>query len=347
MEIIQQIFKAKQSDWIVGRLKPDNTPKPMQQKELSAGQEYVTVELKSLRIPFVRKGWTKFYGVVHSYISLAYSGSSSTAEFTTVTVPQLLKDLDPSKLANVVVINQPVGGPVPYGGGTITLELGLFSVRSQDLLGPFLDLLGTLSQQAGVAYVSQAMPFVVPIKKGIELLTGTGKDVDLQIGIFDKSNSPTTGWYVVIGSDKQNSRLNLDQLCVDPHDGKLLDANKNVVTDFPYFVYTVSVSEQRDTWWNIPELKQKYDTLRNVIREQSGIQAVSQALTSLKTYLLTSPDLLTKDALRISQEVEKMVQTACPALQQAAETVSTRGIRRGIQGGGGSDIGELKQLQLY
>jgi hypothetical protein len=347
MGIIENLFVEKQKDWIVGRLKPDNTPKPIQQKELSAGQEYVTVELKSLRIPFVRKGWTKFYGVVHSYISLAYSGSSSTAEFTTVTVPKLLKDLDPSKLANVVVVNQPVGGPVPYGGGAITLELGLFSLKSQDLIGPFLDLLGSLSQQAGVAYVSQAMPFVGPIKKGIELLTGTGKDVDLQIGIFDENNSPTTGWYVVIGADKQSPGLNLDQIRVDPRDGKLLDANKNAVTDFPYFVYTVSVSEQRDTWWNIPELKQKYDTLRNAIKEQSGIQAVSQALASLKMYLLMSPDLLTKDALRISQEVEKMAQTACPALQQAAGTVSTRGMRRRIQKGDGSDIGELKELQLY
>ena len=41
-------------------------------------------------------------------------------------------------------------GPVPSMGGDLELKVGLFAVKSQDMLQPFLEILEDLSKAAGV-----------------------------------------------------------------------------------------------------------------------------------------------------------------------------------------------------
>ena len=42
------------------------------------------------------------------------------------------------------------------------------------------------------------MPFVGPIKKGVELLTGTADTTSLEIGILREYDPPVTGWYALV-----------------------------------------------------------------------------------------------------------------------------------------------------
>ena len=67
-------------------------------------------------------------------------------------------------------LDQRLLGPVPYVGGDIQAEVGLFSVASGDLTGPYLKLLDLLSQAATVSFIGLALPFVEPIKQGINAL---------------------------------------------------------------------------------------------------------------------------------------------------------------------------------
>ena len=64
-------------------------------------------------------------------------------------------------------------------------------------LAPYLDLLEELSKAGGVSYYSVAAPFIGPLKKGFELLTGTSDEVVLEIGLASTMDTITTGTYFV------------------------------------------------------------------------------------------------------------------------------------------------------
>ncbi|RZM18123.1 MAG: hypothetical protein EOO88_41565, partial [Pedobacter sp.] len=71
----------------------------------------------------------------------------------TVTAPTAMRDLDPNRLDRIIQSNYRLMGPVPYVGGDIRVEIGLLSVASADLAAPYLQLLETLSDKAGVSYI--------------------------------------------------------------------------------------------------------------------------------------------------------------------------------------------------
>jgi hypothetical protein len=167
MGILAELFRPVASDYTYGSLPSAS------QEALQAEGAYVSIFLRSVRIVNVRKGWNKFYPVVHSYISLPHL-SGKVAEFQAVTSPSHLAELDADHLDRVINLNHRLLGPVPYRGGDLTCEIGLFSVKSSDLAKPFLGVLETMASVAGVSYAALAQPFIAPLKKGVELLTGFG-----------------------------------------------------------------------------------------------------------------------------------------------------------------------------
>ena len=92
-------------------------------------------------------------------------------------------------------------GPVPYRGGDIGLEVGLFSIKSADLAKPYLSLMEDISNKAGVSMINTALQFAEPLKNGINLLVGGDVDTLLEIGIsntYNENNSFTSGLYTII-----------------------------------------------------------------------------------------------------------------------------------------------------
>ena len=148
-------------------------------------KDYVTITVKSFRITEVRRWTTKFYGCVQSR-SHYFHADKGLIEYQAICVPTKLKELDPSNLDAVIQIDKPILGPVPYIGG-LSLELGLFSVKGTDLAGPYIDLLSSLSQEAGVGFLTAALPFVEPLRKGADLLFGNSNQSELEIGLDQSS----------------------------------------------------------------------------------------------------------------------------------------------------------------
>lgn len=329
---LQDIWIERQKDWIITSLLPSNTPDKIPQVSLRPNKDYVSIDLASLRIVKVRTGWSKFYGVVHSRVALAYLDNKATAEFNTVTVPAMLKDVDAKALDRILQINKPLAGPVPYRGGRLELQIGLFSVKSKDLAGPFISILEDLSKQAGVAYVSQAVPFVGPIKRGVELLTGQGADIEAHVGLDRADAPPISGWYAVIADDKSTSRIKPNELKVDANDLRLLDGTGKPIQNVPYFVYVVRASAQRSDWHQVPELGSLYTELR--VRIGKGeVKEAKDVLATLRRYYHTSPDLLSDDAAQIYDEIKQRANQAFPAAIATA--------------GEGVDIGDLETLDIY
>jgi hypothetical protein len=71
-------------------------------------------------------------------------------------------------------------------------------------------------------------------------------------------------------------------------------------------VFEISSSQNRDDWFNIPEISDSYNKLQEQVRK--GImEDVKNALTVFKLIVLTSPDLLIRDGKIIYKKVENEI----------------------------------------
>jgi len=314
MAVWSDLWKKKSEDWIFAWLDSKQVPAGSHSGEVDSDTNYLHVFLKSARVVDVRKGFTTFYGTVHSYANLPHR-SGGKAEFNVVTTPNSLKNIDAAGIDRVIQFNKRLLGPVPYAGGGLEIEVGLFSVASTQLAAPYLELLETLSKTAGVSYVSAAMPFVTPILQGIKLLTGSDKDVALEIGISTTLEPPRLGYCVAIRAPKQ--AIEIKKLSVDPSDFRL-QCDGETLSEYPYMVLEFSAEPNRADWFQIPELSAGYKRVQEEFRAGSA-SGTEAALAVFRRMTLTCNDLLEDDARRIAARVADTYKAAGPPVPAVRE----------------------------
>lgn len=326
-----EILRERAQDWIYAELDAAQVGGGLAPADVAPDTAYLSVFLRSARVVDVRKGFKRFYGVVNSVIRLPHQ-SGHAATFTTVACPAALKDADPARLDQVVQLNHRLLGPVPYVGGDLELEIGLFSIASRDLVAPYLELLATLSSSAGVSYVSQAIPFAGPIVKGINMLAGGDDDTVLEVGLAGRQTPPRQGHFVVIRAPKGEVRV--DALRLDPNDFRLLDGGGAPLGEHPYLVLEVRAETERADWFMIPELKSAYDGIQDEYRTGSAT-ATEHAIAAFERIAKTCDDLLFDDGKRLVEKLkEKYLETGPP-----------RPARRGR--GTARELPPLESLDLY
>ena len=74
-------------------------------------------------------------------------------------------------------------GAVPWRGGDLGLELGLFSVKSGNILTPIVNFVSKVSEVAGISFVGAVKPFLPLITEGMDLIAGQPNDVKLEVGV--------------------------------------------------------------------------------------------------------------------------------------------------------------------
>lgn len=301
------IVRRKTQDWTYGMLNARNVPFKSPVEAILPEEVYIDVTLRSMRVVHVRRGLTRFHGVVHSAVSLPHL-SGKLAEFSTVISPDSLKNADASHLDRVIQVDQCIAGPIPYRGGRLEMEIGLFSVKEADLAAPYITLLQSLSKTAGVSFINAALPFVEPLKLGVNLLTGSNDSTVLEIGLSESLDTPKTGWYAVIRAPK--TALKIAELRVARDDFRLLDGSDAPIGDFPYMVFSIFAAKHRADWFLIPDLKEPYARLQDAVRRGKSDEAAA-TLTVFRTVALTCPDLIATDAeklaARVASEVSKII----------------------------------------
>ena len=339
------VLKQQSEDWVFAWLDGSQVPPGTAQGNVEADSQYLHVFLKSARVVDVRKGFQTFYGTVHSYTSLPHR-SGGNAEFNVVTTPSALKNVDASGLDRVIQLNQRLVGPVPYVGGDLELEVGLFSIAASNLAAPYLDLLESLSKTAGVSFVSAALPFAEPILQGMKLLTGSTKDVALEIGFSTTLQEPRLGYLAVIRAPK--TAISADGLSVDPGDFRLRYKGAPLAT-YPYVVVEVSARPNRPDWHQIPELAEAYKRVQEEYR--AGRDAGTQeALGLFRRIALTCNDLLDTDARTLVDKVNAQYEAMGPPAPstRGARTRSGRaGAAAGPGGAAEKAMPDLSQIDLY
>jgi hypothetical protein len=325
VELIQNFlslfYKARAQDFVVHWLEPGQVPDGLGQAPIGADAEYLRIDLRALRVVHVQKGLTKFYGMVNSHITLPHMGQGE-AEFQTVVAPPELKDVDAPHLDRFVSFNQPLAGPVPFRGGDVRIQVGLFSVASANLLSPYVSLLEEISSKCSVEFINVALPYAGLLAKGVGLLTGAGNPKTLEIGVSTVFDQVGTGWLLVMRADRTDfPPERLSRLSVNKDDSKLIEGKRPVV-DYPYVILRISGGRTRDDWFKIPELRAQHELFRQVLRKGDRNE-VQPALLAFERYLHTCPDLLTADAVKVADKARKDAERLYPATGTAAAEKSS------------------------
>jgi hypothetical protein len=328
--LLSHFYEARTRDFVIHWLSPGQTPDGLKREVLTPDEQYLRIELRSLRVVNVQQGLTRLYGMVNSQISLPHLAQGD-AQFQTIVAPPELKDVDAAYLDRFVSFHQPLAGPVPFRGGNVRIQVGLFSVASTNLLSSYVGLLEEISKNCSVEFINAALPYAGLLSKGVALLTGTANPQMLEIGVSAGLDPVTSGWLLVMRADAADFPMaRLEQLTVNPADSKLLEGTKPV-NDYPYMLFRFSGSRNRDDWFKIPELQAQHALFTKALRKGDA-NDIQPALASFERFLYTCPDLLTSDADKVAKKAKEDVGRLYPTTGTAA---------------GAKEIGEPRRLCDY
>ncbi|MFE5894734.1 hypothetical protein ACFQ6E_38145 [Streptomyces sp. NPDC056462] len=291
-------MRTRSTQWTYRTLPRDGTSAPVEPET-----SYLSVFLRTAHVVDVRRGLRRFHAAVNSSVSLP-ARSGSNAQFIATLAPTTLQDVAPASAApadRFIQVNRRLAGPVPYIGGDVEAEVGLFSVPSSELAGPYLKLLESLSKTPALAFMGVSLALVEPVRQGIQLLAGDAEGTGLEIGFATLWRPLQTGWVIAarVPQDGRGFR-------VDPDEGRLLDESGGPVGDYPYLLLEVCAEPTRDDWYLIPEIADSYGELQREIR-RGRQDDVEEALAVFRRTALTCGDLLFDDALRLCDQVRERI----------------------------------------
>jgi hypothetical protein len=289
---------------------------------------YATLSVKAARIVDIRRWTSKFHGCINSRATFLHE-AQGTVEHQTVLAPPELKELDPAHLDRMVSIDKVLLGPFPYRG-QLDLTIALFSVRSADLAGPYLDLLTTLADTAGVSFLAAAKPYIEPLRKGADLLFGSANTSQLEIGFDRDFTALEAGHYLVMRAPKDAVALNT--LRIDSNDYRLLDQGGQPFRRYPYFILAVESGSRRADWMLIPDLKATWDSMKQAYVAAQYNDA-GNLLGQFERECRVSPDLVPADAQRLVKKARDTFGS------QQAVTFASR--QRGERADGFPEFGDL------
>jgi hypothetical protein len=298
--------------WMHGRLRDDISPAG--NDFLSADASYVNLVLRAVHLGSVRKGTRRYYGMVSCTSTLVSEDAAAggVSSFTAVSAPESLKALDPQHLDRVAVSGTRLLGPRPYRGGDLAVEIALLSVREADLAEPFLSLLTSVADVAGVGLLKNAMQLAHPLINGVNDLLQRSA-AELETGAALTWQAPRAGTYVVTRYDAR--QIAPEQVSLTG-DYRLLDPSGNPMVG-PYLVFTIESSGERPDWHAIPDISAAWEDLRATVR-RGRHDDVDEAFAVLRRTAVFNADLLPIDGERLVAKAQALVALALPAGRTSA-----------------------------
>jgi hypothetical protein len=327
--LIDRVLGAPPTDWTL----VDRLPDPgfgVAGKAVSPDQCYVEVYVESLRLEKARRFATSFHGVIYSFISLARDGANRT-ELAAVTKPQNLTALDSGNLDRVITVSKRIACAMPWRGGPFGLELGLFSVKSGNLLTPLINYVVKVSDKAGIGAATKLDPFTPLITEGLDIIAGQTNDTEIELAVDTDLAVADSRLCALIAKPKGS--IHLEDLTIDPNDRKLL--LNGAPLQAAYCVFSIRATDRNPDWGRIPELQQAYADFIRAIGSGRHREA-EEALAAFNRQVVITPDLITSDKERLKSKAKADLLEAFPGGGQSADAL--RGKFEGRQ---------LSDLNLY
>lgn len=294
------VVRSRAQPWVVLELEPTHAYPDLLRRPVAAGDEYLHVHLCSMRLPFERRWTSAYHASLNSYVRVEQGG----AEFLLTTSPAQLRSIGAGDRRRIAMGKTRLAGPVPYLGGGIELEIGLFAIKDRDLAGPYLDFLQSLGDATGVSFVGPAIQMISPLRQGLTGLLGLA-DTTLEAGAVRTLDPARTGVFAVLAitRDKLGDR--------HPHlvDDTLCWSDGSVVDDIAHVIFSVESSTHRADWRAVPGLADAYQDLAAAVRNDRYTD-VTDCLARLRRTMLLSPDLTPRDVDTIVNHVTTMINKA-------------------------------------
>ncbi|MFA4860875.1 hypothetical protein [Methanoregula sp.] len=295
--------------------------KPDIGKEIQPDACYIELYLESLRLTRARRFATRFHAVAYSFVTLSREGEARS-QLAAVSKPDKLAELDASSLDRVITISKQMMGATPFRGGPVSVEFGLFSVKSGNLLTPVLDYITRVSSVAGISYVGTIKPFLPLITEGMDLIAGQQQDTALEVGV-DTDLALTTSCVAAVLALPKGS-IDVKKLSLDSDSRLLLDGKP---LECGYAVFSLRRSLEKWDYGEIPDLKVGYAAIQTAIKE-NRITDAKEALAAFRRTAITSADLIPSDAERLVEKAKKKVEDAFPSQGLVAKSARKKPVEK-------------------
>ena len=298
-------------------------------KPIDPDKVYVEIYLESLRLAKARRFATTFDGVVYAYARTARLGSPPS-EHAAVSRPQNLTSVGEADLDRVIVVQKRLLAVVPWRGDPLGLELGLFSVKTSNLLTPLIGYVTRISELAGIGAVAKVDLFMPLISEGLDMIAGQTQDTELELAIDTDITLGKSMLCALIARPK--AEIDSTKLSLDPKDRRLLYDGTPLAA--AYCVFSVRARSDNPEWGRIAKLEDAFSDVVTQI-DDGKIREAEEALAGFRRKVATSPDLISADKAKLRGLAEEMLKDAFPG-----GVVSRRGTAA-------TKIRRLEDLDLY
>jgi hypothetical protein len=287
-------------------------------KPVVSDQCYVELYVESLRLEKARRFATTFDGVIYAFASLARTGANR-AQVASVSKPQNLASLDKNHLGRVITVSRRIMGAMPWRGDPLGLELGLFSVKSGNLLSPLIDYVAKISDKAGISVVTLLDPFLPLITEGLDMIAGQTQDTAIELAIDTDLSLTDSRFCALIAKPK--GTIDTAGLTIDAADRKLLLNGQPL--DAAYCLFSIRSTDRNADWGTISALQDAYAEFNRAILSGRH-QDAEEALAAFNRHVIVSPDLISADKDRLRRKAKADLQDAFPGGGQAMQQDAVR-----------------------
>ncbi|MEV8637438.1 hypothetical protein AB0395_37940 [Streptosporangium sp. NPDC051023] len=242
-----------------------------------------------------RRSWAADqYPALHGGVSLSFLGGEPLA-FTTM-------GGQAAWLAPGVTLDEPITPLLPYGGGTVTVQAGLYRVSGRGPLGTAVQIVGGLAGLVAPP-LAAAANVATKVSEGIDRILGDLGEQPV-LGVHRTMVAPVpgapgaggramrAGHLVVIDSPRPPGTLSIE-------DGRLrVDGRPPTGADF--LVLRIECRTERDDW-RFPELAQLIDRAGEEYLRRGETQTFRDLRSDAVVRAWCSPDLTPLDRKRVAR----------------------------------------------
>ncbi|MCI4645990.1 MAG: trypsin-like peptidase domain-containing protein [Hyphomonadaceae bacterium] len=268
-----------------------------EERPILAGQHYFVLRIDAYEVN--RGGWFRTNFPCLRFRADFTNGTGRMGTSERIIAPEFIAAIDRKNTDRVIQERSYPLGPIPYHGA-LDLEFGLFAAKADSGLDNVVKVLDQLSAFSAIPFAAVAGPYAQVLRETFDTISGGTDGFNLQVGVKNSFKGEfSEGTHVVARLPER--RYNPADIGFDEARGCLVKGKRrSPIRGVPYAVYTIERVERRDDWMNIPDLKDAWEELRNLIRQEGNAASILAGLKRFERCCLTSFDLTQAHAEEIT-----------------------------------------------
>jgi hypothetical protein len=177
-----------------------------QERPFVAGEGYFRIRLTEMFLKDGREYWRMFLPFVLMVSEFSFDGKKCTVPV--FAGKDLLKSIEKYIGDEAVDYrNTTMIGPTPYVDGDLSVFVGLFRNKTEDLADELIGLVNDVGRVFQIGELSQYLKLIAPLGRGVAAVLGI-KDLEMRIGVRDEfaEKKLKTGYFALINCPERDVR---------------------------------------------------------------------------------------------------------------------------------------------